>query len=310
MAVRVQAGIDDAVEIGDGLPPTYFSYQVAEYETTQSVDPQGRPIIKPLRFTCNKLPLFLEGPARLMKVLEEQSERSALHAKVRASQLFDIKLGMYRLNASLLDQPHSIGRARAFSRGWLENESIWLHMAYKYLLELLKAGLYEQFFEDLKNSTPPFMDAGIYGRSPLENSSFIVSSVHPDQALHGRGFVARLSGATAEFLSMWFTMMTGGKPYSLGKDGKLSLSFSPKLRGWLFPKDGILTFRFLGHTHVRIHNPALQDTWHLTPQGYSLHTPGGEIHLSGQQIDEPYASKVRAGRIKQVDIYLQPGRNT
>ena len=53
---------------------------------------------------------------------------------------------MYKVNASLASQSHEIGRARAFTPGWLENESIWLHMEYKYLLEVLKAGLYEEFF--------------------------------------------------------------------------------------------------------------------------------------------------------------------
>jgi hypothetical protein len=100
--------------------------------------------------------------------------------KSRASNLYDRKLGMYRVNVSLEDQPHDIGRARAFSPGWLENGSIWLHMSYKYLLELLRAGLYEQFFAELPKNLVPFMDPAVYGRSPLENSSFIVSSAHTD----------------------------------------------------------------------------------------------------------------------------------
>ena len=101
---------------------------------------------------------------------------------------------MFKVNAPLESQSHEIGRARAFTPGWLENESIWMHMSFKYLWELQKAGLYEAFFEALKNHLPPFMDPQVYGRSPLENSSFIVSSAHPDESLHGNGFVARLSG--------------------------------------------------------------------------------------------------------------------
>ncbi len=38
-----------------------------------------------------------------------------------AGSLFDGKLEMYRLNASLEALPHEIGRARAFTPGWLEN---------------------------------------------------------------------------------------------------------------------------------------------------------------------------------------------
>ena len=76
-------------------------------------------------------------------------------------------------------------------------------MEYKYLLEILKAGLYAEFFEDFKQILIPFQDSQVYRRSPLENSSFLVSSAHPDEKLHGAGFVARLSGSTAEFLEIW-----------------------------------------------------------------------------------------------------------
>lgn len=87
-----------------------------------------------------------------------------------------------------------IGRMMAFSPGWLENQSIWLHMSYKFLLELLRGGLYEEFYQDIKTGLVPFMDNKVYGRSPLEASSFIVSSAFPDKKLHGAGFLARLSG--------------------------------------------------------------------------------------------------------------------
>lgn len=68
-------------------------------------------------------------------------------------------------------------------------------MEYKYILELLKGELYEE----LHHTAIPFLNYETYGRSLLENSSFLVSSVNQNEKLHGRGFVARLSGATAEF---------------------------------------------------------------------------------------------------------------
>ncbi|MFW6268496.1 MAG: hypothetical protein ACOC4G_00315 [Bacillota bacterium] len=52
--------------------------------------------------------------------------------------------------------PDDIGRARAFTPGWLENGSIWLHMEYKYLLELIKNGLYEEFHNEMKNCLTSF----------------------------------------------------------------------------------------------------------------------------------------------------------
>ena len=120
---------------------------------------------------------------------------------------------MYKTSSSLEEMSYEIGRSRAFTPGWLERESIFMHMEFKYLLSVLKSGLYEEFFNDLKTALPPFMDPQVYGRSVLENSSFIASSVNPNSLLHGQGFVARLSGTTAEFLSMWQLMMMGKEAF-------------------------------------------------------------------------------------------------
>ena len=78
---------------------------------------------------------------KAVKLSPSSAEARALHRRVRESPLFDAQLGMYKLNASLRQERHAIGRARAFTPGWLENESIFLHMHYKYLLALLTAGL-------------------------------------------------------------------------------------------------------------------------------------------------------------------------
>ena len=206
------------------------------------------------------MPLFLEGPMHAMKVRCDAVSARTLYQQIKQSALFDGELGMYRVNASLAAQSHEIGRARAFTPGWLENKSIFLHLAYKYLLEVLRAGLFEEFFEDFKRGGVPFFDPQTYGRSPLENSSFIVSSAHPDQALHGRGFVARLTGATAEFLSMWSLMMAGPRPFFM-KDGELRLALRPALPGWLFREDGTLAFTFLGQCVVTYHNALKRDTY-------------------------------------------------
>ncbi len=304
MPDRISDGIEKAIDLGEGICPTYFRYDVVEYELTGEVDSAGRPFIKPGRFEVSALPDFLEGPVYQMKLTANQTARQALYDRVRRSGLFDKTLSMYKINTSLQDQPHSIGRARAFSPGWLENESVWMHMSFKYLLEVLKAGLYEAFFEDMVGNMPPFMDPNIYGRSPLENSSFIVSSVHPDPALHGRGFVARLSGTTAEFLSIWFIMMTGGHPFQVQEDGGLSFCLCPKIPGHLFPQDGILSFGFLGHTQVRVHNPTRQNTWDLTPSRYHLHSQNDDMIITGEDIRGQTAAEIRQGKFYLIDLYL------
>ena len=96
------------------------------------------------------------------------------------------------------------------------------------------------------------MDPKIYARSPLECASFIASSKHMDKNIHGTGFLARLSGSTAEFLSMFHTMMAGMTPFEVDETtGELSLAFEPALPSWLFDAtedgdDATLSFTFLG----------------------------------------------------------------
>jgi hypothetical protein len=303
MKERLQDGIARAEASMGGLPPTYFVHTARAWEETGQRDDQGRPLIRVTAFEVTPLPLFLEGAVRRLKTLEQEQART-LYLRLRASDLFDRKLGMYRLNASLQDWPHEIGRARAFPPGWLENESIWLHMTFKYLLELLRAGLYEEFFSDLQATLPPFLDPAIYGRSPLENSSFIVSSAHPDPTLHGAGFVARLSGSTAEFLSMWVHMTAGPQPFRL-HDGALILALRPLLPGWLFDASGQFTFRFLNHCRVTCHNPTRADTFRKTPSRFLLHLAGGDtVTIEGEYIPAPYAAQVREGKIPALEVFL------
>jgi hypothetical protein len=316
LRTRVRAGIQRAVSMNDGVPPTYFTYDVTDHELITGADgeprrdEQGRLYVRAKRFEPTVLPLFLEGPVHAVKVQADVESARDLYGRIKASDLFDRKLNMYKVNASLGEQSHEIGRARAFTPGWLENESIWLHMEYKYLLEVLKAGLYEEFYEDFQHALICFQDPAVYARSPLENSSFLVSSAHPDDSLHGAGFVARLSGATAEFLSIWTTMMAGQRPFFL-KNGKLCLAFKPALPGWLFDAEGKVTFTFLGHTLVTIHNPGQVDTWRnegvgrLTRQPAVLHLAGqGQIEFFDGIVPAPYAEMVRAGQVEAIELFL------
>ncbi len=299
-AAKCQAGIARAERMNDGLPPTFFSYKPVEWEVSASG-------IRVKRFEPNVLPLFLEGAVRALAIQPDAAAARQLHTRVRSSGLFDGRLKMYKVNASLDDQPLAIGRARAFTPGWLENESIWLHMEYKYLLALLKAGLYDEFYADFQQVLVPFQDPAVYGRSTLENSSFIVSSAHPDPALHGRGFVARLSGSTAEFLSILHLMMVGPQPFTV-QDGQLGLEFRPALPGWLFDDQGVLRFTFLGAIPVITHNPARRDTFGphaVQPVRYTLETEDDQpVDVAGDRIGAPYAADIRAGRVKSIDIFL------
>ncbi|PKQ27095.1 MAG: cellobiose phosphorylase [Actinobacteria bacterium HGW-Actinobacteria-4] len=306
---KVDRGIGRALEMNGGIPPTYFMHQVDAYNEVIGrdgkpvVDAKGRPTIQPTAFTPVVLPLFLEGPVRAFKTLGGVEDARDLHERVKGSALFDAKLQMYKVNASIADLPPDIGRAQAFPAGWLENESIWLHMEYKYLLELLRSGLYAEFFQEIQTTMVPFLDPAIYGRSPLENSSFIVSSAHPDPSLHGAGFVARLSGSTAEFLSIWVLMMAGEKPFAV-VDGELVLELKPALPADFFTEAGEVTFTFLGHTQVTYVNPGRVDTFApgVEVTRTELFTGETSTVIEGGVIGAPHAAAVRAGAVDRIKV--------
>jgi hypothetical protein len=279
----------------------YFINEVADYEDINGY-------IKPKRFVQKALPLFLESQVHALRLIKDTEEARSLYKAIRSSELFDKKLKMYKVTAPLGNMPEEIGRCRVFTPGWLENESIWLHMEYKYLLELLKCGLCEEFYAEFKNTLIPFQDPARYGRNILENSSFLVSSAFPDKKLHGNGYVARLSGSTAEFIEIWLNMNVGAKPFTLDKNNKLSLTFSPKLAGWLFDKKGDYSFNFLGKIAVTYHNPKRKDTFGkagVRPVRIVFKDTDNElVELSSDTISHLYAGQIRSRQIQKIDIYL------
>lgn len=318
---KLSRALVKSIDQKTGLPYTYFYHTATKY--TRS------PIVRALAFSTTPVAHFLEGPVHLMKVLENVKQKKELAECVRKSDLYDQKLKMYKLNVSLAGMPDEIGRSKVFSPGWLENESVWLHMEYKYLLELLRGGLYEEFFTDLKTTLVAFMDPQVYGRSILENSSFICSSAHPDSAIHGNGFVARLSGCTSEFLSIWIELCCGQKPFFLDGEGKPALKFAPVLPAWLFtekeeeasfydahgqlqqvviPKDSF-AFVFLGKVLVIYRNPRRKDTFGpqgVRPEKIILKQKGKpDLQLKGGVIADNYALSVRQGNIEYIEVNLE-----
>ena len=291
-------GISAAVAENDGLCPTYFSYQVTEYEeTTEGILPKAA--------LQNKLPLFLEGVVRHLKLSLTQDERQQIYSRVKQSPLYDSALGMYKVNASLAHASYELGRAKAFSPGWLENESIWLHMEYKYLLGLLKSGLYDAFFDTLHAVGVPFQPPQRYGRSPLENVSFIASSANPNPDLHGRGFVARLSGSTAEWLEIWQRMFFGAAPFSQS-GGELICRFAPAIPAYLVPDTLELEAVFLGGIPVRYR---LNRKAALIPGQYRveeivLTALDGTKWLAGDTLRGQDAVDVRAGKITRLEVSI------
>lgn len=280
--------------------PTYYYYEVTDY----TEDEEG---ILPTGFIQHTMPPFLEGAVHLMKLDPFLVDRRKLYRQIKESELYDRKLKMYRVNASLDQASFEVGRCRAFTPGWLENGSIWLHMEYKYLLELLRGGLFKEFFEDWKNAAIPFLDPEVYGRSTLENSSFLASSLNPNEDFHGRGFVARLSGSTAEFLSIWRRMFFGEQLFGM-QDGKLTLTLMPAIPDYLIPESGIIQAILLGKTKVIYHMARKAD---VIPGSYeirsiTLETEKGEkILVHGGVLQEALAQSVRAGQILTISVEVE-----
>ena len=316
-ARKLKKGIAKGCDM-NGLPYTYFINEAEGFNKKKGY---------PKAFKQRPLPVFLEGPVRAFKTIKNKAEAKKLLEGIRKSPLYDEALKMFRLNASLEKEPLEIGRSRIFTPGWLENESIWLHMEYKLLLEILRSGLYEDFFKEFKNTIIPFQDPEKYGRSILENSSFIASSKFFDPDLRGAGFVARLSGATAEFLNMLLMMNLGKEPFSVS-GGKVIFKPSPVLEKEFFTKEakeiefhfqggkkrlempsGSYGFSLFSNTLVVYKNPRMKDTFGhdsvRVREFKILYQNGKEAKVAGFSLGEPYSRDLRKKLIDRLDITLE-----
>lgn len=294
-------GLDKAKTLGNGLYPTFIMHNVTSYKELDHIGNYNLPTIEVNNFESVLLPPFLEAPARYYKLNPPINDARKLYKLVKNSDLYDKLLKMYKTSVDLDDWNYDIGRIRAFQKGWLERESNFLHMTYKYLLGLLKCGLYKEFYTEFWENVVCFRNPEEYGRSILENSSFIAPSNNPDPAVWGQGFVARLSGSTAEMLNMWHIMMFGEFPFKLISN-KLYLEFNPILDKKLFDEHDLITTTFLSKIQVEYYNPQRVNTFDddviikkVTIDGIDLPTP---------VIFGNIAKDIRNGKVKNIRIEL------
>lgn len=288
---KIDQGIKKALDLGDGLIPTYMRYDLQVSETNHT---------EILGYRVKRLPYFLEAPTKYLKVTKDNRN---VYDRVKKSNIYDKTLKMYKVSESLNSEPFEIGRARAFTPGWLENESIFLHMSYKYLLEVLKSGLYDEFYEDIQTSFVPMMDQSTYGRSVLENSSFIASSANPDMSQHGRGFIARLSGSTAEFIHIWILMMSGQTPFRY-KNDQLELHFEPILHKTFF-KNHKVSYKLFGSTDVTYINKTDKNTWEGLKTTSIKLSQNNIITEFEEFVPAPYAEYIRDGVYDSIVVTLE-----
>eukprot|EP00808_Paulinella_micropora_P015757 g78189.t1 len=304
MIAKVEEGIAlaNTFTADTGVPACYFMFNATGWEPLYKLN--GDQYVKITGLKPMVLPLFLEGPVRAFKTLNHEEAHKLFHA-VKQSTLYDKELKMYKISESLENATDQMGRTMAFAPGWLENESVWLHMAYKFYLQLLRAGLFDDFWREFRTGCTAFMDPQKYGRNPQECSSFIVSSAHPDKNLHGAGFLARLSGSTAEFLSMYFLMMAGPKPFTLDDKNQVVLELKPALPGWLFTEEGTLSFRYLGKCDITYTNNQRGHTWNMdVVRMTAIDTKNVEVIVDGPTLPNQLTLDLRAGKIKELRVQL------
>ena len=139
------------------------------------------------------------------------------------------------------------------------------------------------------------MDPYVYGRSPIENSSFVVPTCNPNKRMHGQGQFARLTGANAEVLDMFYLMFLGEHAFTM-KDGTLTFDPSPKLSKDFFDDKGEVSYPLFNKCLITIHNPHRVDLY--KHQGYRFVVDGKEyVSICGS-----LAESLRDGGIKQLRI--------
>ena len=326
MLEKLKSSIEKA-ENENGLFTMFYTHKAVEFEKTGKVK-DNMELVTISKFEKKPLGNFLEGQVKALKVLDNDNALKNLHKSVKSSELFDKKLDMYRVNGTLENESFEIGRAKAFSPGWLENGSIWLHMEYKYLLELLKNGLYKEYIDAFNKAGICYQPPERYKRSIFENSSFILSSLNSDKKNHGRGYIARLSGATAEFIHMWTILSFGKKPFRY-KDNELIFKPKPILTKKLFTKQkskatinfdesnykkvvlpkNTYSARFLGETLIIYHNENRKDTFGPNScqiKKYILtYRDGKKVNINKTVLKGESAKNLRDGLINKLDIILK-----
>jgi len=315
---EVELGMERAHDFGtkgfgddgtSGVPAAFFSFDITEWEENGNRNAQGLALVNAKAMSVGVFPLFLEGPVRYMKTIQDDKKKMTdMYERVLTSGLRDEELKMYKLSASLEGQSYDMGRQIAFAPGWLENESVWMHMSYKYYLQLLRGKLYDQFFSEFRSGgILPFMDIDTYGRPLTECSSFIASSAFPDPSIHGAGYVARLSGSTAEFLDIYQLMFYGPEMFYLNDENEVEFKLTPAIPSWLFMNDEgisdaltdddgqyLVSYKLFGAILVTYHNPDGANLYGVPPKKYTITMKDGTVEdIDGKFVPTDFALKIR-----------------
>lgn len=300
---KLTIALDKAKEISS-IYPTYLTYEAIDYKKTGVIGDHGMELVEVLSFKIKPITEFLEAPARVLATNIHKKEAKEIYETVKNSELYDTKFKFYKTSKPLDNESDEIGRIKGFSPGWLERESNFLHMTYKYLLGLIKSGLYDEFYDESVTNLTSFMNPKVYGRNPLENSSFIVPSNGLDKTKHGQGFFARLSGSNAEFLSIWRYLFLGKKIFTF-ESNKLTFTLDPKLHYSYFKSDKVSTTLFR-NTKITYINNGLINTYsdHAVISKMEVFIDGKSKLIIGNKIVGDLAHKIRDGLVQNIIVYI------
>ena len=153
----------------------------------------------------------------------------------------------------------------------------------------------------------------------MECSSFIASSAYPDPSIAGNGYLARLSGSTAEFMDIWKLMFIGPTLFSVDKHGELQMELTPALPSWLFEDETsgndpsfddagnhIVKFKLFASILVTYHNPGGVNRFGESPKSYTVTMKDGSvIDIDGPTIPSKTASTIRRMKgVASIDAYF------
>lgn len=289
-------GINEVKQENNGVLACYFINEVSKYHLLDELNYHNNKIVVVDEFKQIALPLFLESNARLAKLGKKYFNKND-YQKVLKSGLKDHKTKFYQTSISLDECDPLIGRITRFSKGWLERESNFLHMTYKYLLGLLRAGLHKEFFKEMKDNFVCFMDPNKYGRSPIENCSFLVTSNNPNKARHKEGEYARLTGANAEVIDMFYRLIIGEHLFMYDNDG-LHLTINPSLTKEFFDNNKEVK-AYISGINFTLYNPNMIDTYLSNKISYVIDNKEYDV------VPNDISIAIREGNIKDIKVIIE-----
>ncbi|MFA6614263.1 MAG: hypothetical protein WCS83_05735, partial [Endomicrobiia bacterium] len=120
-----------------------------------------------------------------------------------------------------------------------------------------------------------------------------------------RGFVARLSGSTAEFIDMWITIVLGKKPFTIDSNNNLIFKLSPIIHSSYFDKDGKFSAKLFSTTDIIYANKSKKSTYLPEVQIKKIEivwNSGKKDIIDGCEVIGQFAQDIRNRQAKSITV--------